>query len=168
MDYAVDRSYERSQEYFWYPTPDFIENAHLTRFMRQNKIQSIPELMDRATRDVAWFTEKVLGYLDIRFSTPYRQVLDVSRGPAWPQWCLGGRMNIIHNCLDKYIGTPVENTVALIAESESGSTRSLTYGELNREVCRVASGLRSLGLGKGDAVGLFMPMVPELIIALLA
>jgi len=155
-------------QFVWKPTPDDIERAHLTHFMRQNQIADFGELMRRSTQDVAWFTEALLRYLDIRFYYPYSQVLDLSRGIAWPKWCVDGRMNIVHNCLDKYIGSDVEERTALIWEGEEGVVRRLTYGELYRQVNRAANALRSLGLGKGDAVGLFMPMTPEIVVALLA
>jgi acetyl-CoA synthetase len=77
-------------------------------------------------------------------------------------------MNIIYNCLDKYQGTPMEGQLALIWEGEEGQIRSLTYGELARSVNQAANALRGLGLGKGDAVGLYMPMTPEIVVALLA
>jgi acetyl-CoA synthetase len=152
----------------WQPTPDYTENAHLTHFMRQNQIASFEELLHRSTQDVAWFTDAMLRYLDIRFFEPYTQVVDLSRGIAWPQWCVGGKMNIVHNCLDKYMGTPTEKLPAVIWEAEEGHTRTLTYGELYHLVNRAAGGLRELGLGKGDAVGIYMPMTPEIVVALLA
>lgn len=152
----------------WQPDVDYLENAHLTHFMRRHHIDSFAELLDRSTQDVAWFTSALLEYLDIQFYTPYSQVVDLSRGIAWPEWCVGGKMNIVHNCLDKYIGTPTEGRPALVWEGEEGQTRSLTYGELYRQVNRVAGALYSLGLGKGDAIGLFMPMTPEIVVALLA
>jgi acetyl-CoA synthetase len=77
-------------------------------------------------------------------------------------------MNIIHNCLDKYIGSEAENRVAVIAETEEGLNRSVTYLELYIDVNRAANALRSLGLGKGDAIGIFMPMTYEIVVALLA
>jgi acetyl-CoA synthetase len=77
-------------------------------------------------------------------------------------------MNIVHNCLDKWIGTPVENRVALRWEGEEGQTRALTYGDLYREVNRMANALRVLGIGKGDVVAIYMPMVPEIAVALFA
>jgi acetyl-CoA synthetase len=77
-------------------------------------------------------------------------------------------MNIVHNCLDKYMGTPTEEQTALIWEGEAGQTLSLTYGELYRQVNQAANALRSLGLGKGDAIGVYMPMTPEIAVALLA
>jgi acetyl-CoA synthetase len=155
-------------EIVWRPTADYIEKAHLTAFMRQWGIKDFSELMQQSTSDIAWFTDAALKYLDIRFFQPYTQVVDLSRGIAWPRWCVGGVMNIVHNCLDKYLGTPTENQIALIWEGEEGQNRALSYGELYREVCRAANGLRALGLKKGDAVGLYMPMTPEIVIALLA
>lgn len=152
----------------WQPSPETVERAHLTRFMRQHDLPSFDALMKRSSEDVAWFTEAVLHYLDIRFRQPYDEVVDLSRGIAWPEWCVGGRMNIVDNCLDKYRATPTENQAAVIWEGEEGETRSLTYGQLASAVNQTANALRSLGLGKGDAIGLFMPMTPEVVIALLA
>lgn len=156
-------------EIVWRPTPDTIERSNLTRFMRRHAIDSWDELMARSTTDVAWFTDAVLDYLDIRFRVPYSQVVDLSDGIEWPHWCVGGRMNIVDNCVDKWAAGPAtRDRPALIWEGEEGATRTLTYGELAAEVNRCANGLRSLGLGKGDAVGLFMPMTPEIAVALLA
>ena len=155
-------------EIVWNPTPEYLENAHLTHFMRREGIADFGELMQRSTEDVAWFTEAILQYLDIRFSKPYTQVVDLSRGIQWPRWCVDGEMNIVHNLLDKYIGTPTEDQPALIYEAEEGAVCSLTYGQLNRQVNQTANGLRSLGLGKGDAIGIYMPMIPEIVVALLA
>ncbi len=152
----------------WRPSPEYIERAHLTRFMASHKISGFAELMDRSTAEVAWFTEAVLRYLDIQFYEPYSQVVDLSRGIAWPTWCVDGKLNIVHNCLDKYIGTPTEVQTAFIWEGEEGKTLSFTYGELFRQVNQAANAFRSLGLGKGDAVGVFMPMTPEIVVAVLA
>ncbi len=164
----MSESFDFGGPVVWRPSPETIENANLTHFMRRHAIGSYDELMLRSTQDIAWFTSAVLEYLDIRFYTPYSQVVDLSRGIAWPRWCVDGKLNIIHNCLDKYAGTPTEQQPAVIWEGEEGAVRRLTYGELQRRVCQAANALRSLGLGKGDAVGLFMPMTPEIVIALLA
>ncbi|HSF80779.1 MAG TPA: AMP-binding protein [Anaerolineales bacterium] len=152
----------------WQPTPADLEYANLTRFMRLHGLESFEQLMDRSTSDVAWFTAALLDFLDIRFYQPYSQVVDLSQGIAWPRWCVGGQLNIVHNCLDKYIGTSVENRPALIWEGEEGQTRTLTYAELYHQVNQAANALRSLGLGKGDSIGLYMPMTPEIVVALLA
>jgi acetyl-CoA synthetase len=164
----LDKHFNFEAEIAWRPSHEDIERAHLTQFMRQNNLHGFQELMQRSTLDIAWFTDAVLKYLDVRFSRPYSKVVDLTRGPAWPSWCVDGQLNIVSNCLDKYIGTRVEKQTALIWEGEEGQVRTLTYGELFKKVNQVANGLRSLGLGKGDAIGLFMPMIPENVIALLA
>ncbi len=152
----------------WYPTPEHIENANLTAFMRARNLADFDALMQRSTEDVPWFTDALLKYLQIEFYTPYTQVVDLSGGIQWPQWCLNGEMNIVHNCLDKYIGTPAAQKTAFIWEGEEGESRSITYEELYRLTNRAANALRSLGVGKGDAVGVFMPMTLEIVAALMA
>ncbi|MBT3315774.1 MAG: AMP-binding protein [Anaerolineae bacterium] len=136
--------------------------------MRQHNIPDFDVLMRRSTEDVSWFTDAVLKYLEIEFYKPYTQVADFSKGIQWAEWCVGGQMNIVHNCVDKRIGTPEEENPAFIWESEEGKNGTLSYGELHRQVNQAANALRSLGLGKGDAVGIYMPMIPEIVVALLA
>jgi acetyl-CoA synthetase len=155
-------------EIVWRPTPEQIARSNLRQFMTRHGTLSFDDLMKRSTEDVAWFWDTVIKDLSIEFYEPYRQVVDLSRGYPWARWCVGGVMNIVHNCLDKYIGTPKENQIALKWEGEKEETRTLSYGELYREVNRLANGLRALGLKNGDAIGLFMPMTPEIVIALLA
>jgi len=156
-------------EMVWRPTPDDIKNANLTRFMRQHNLESYAELMRRSTTDVAWFTDAVLKFLEVRFAKPYTQVLDVSRGPMWPEWCVSAQMNIVQTCIDKHYAEPdTANLPAIIWEGEEGATQTLTYSDLYREVNHCANALRQLGFKAGDAIGLFMPMTPEIVIALLA
>jgi len=164
----MSEQFEYGGDFIWRPTTNHIERANLTRFMRQHGIADFDELMRRSTHDVAWYTDALLKFLKIEFYEPYSQVLDLSRGIQWPDWCIGGKMNIIHNCLDKYIGTPTESKTAYIWEGEGGETRAISYGELYRQTNQAANALRSLGLGKGDTIGVFMPMTPEIIIAVLA
>ncbi len=164
----MSEQFEFGGEIVWRPTEDYVADAHLTQFMRRHGISDFAALIRRANEDVSWFTAAVLDYLDIRFYRPFEQVVDLSAGIELPRWCVGGRMNIVHNCLDKYMGTPTERAPAVVWEGEEGACRSLTYGELYRQVNQAANALRSLGLGKGDAIGLFMPMTPEIVVALLA
>ena len=154
-------------EIVWKPTPEHIEHANLTAFMRKHGIQDFEELMQKSTSDVAWFTDAVLKYLDIQFYEPYSSVVDLSHGIQFPKWCVNGKMNIVHNCVDKWTMDDGERS-AVIFEGEEGITKTLTYAELYKEVNEAANALRSLGLGKGDAIGIFMPMTPEIVVALLA
>ncbi|MGH7930056.1 MAG: AMP-binding protein, partial [Candidatus Binatia bacterium] len=161
-------NFEFGGEIVWRPTPEYIERSRLRHFMAQYGIASLEELMRRSTTDLEWFWNAVMQDLRIEFYQPYSNILDVSSGIPWARWCVGGKMNIVHNCLDKWIGTPVQNRAALRWEGEDAKTRILTYSDLYRDVNRLANGLRELGIKKGDVVGLYMPMVPEIAVALFA
>jgi len=136
--------------------------------MDRHGVRDFAELLHRSTSDPEWFWPAVLDDLGIEFYRRYSTVLDSSNGPAWPRWCVGGELNIVHNCLDKWMATAVEERVALRWEGEEGDVRHLTYWELWWTVNLCAAGLRRLGVGKGDRVALFMPMCPELVIAFFA
>jgi len=152
----------------WRPTSEQIAESRLTAFMKKHGLSNFNELMARSTTDLEWFWRAVLDDLGIEFYEPYSRVIDLSPGIARPSWCVGGRMNIVHNCLERWMGTPTEHRPALHWEGEEGTTRSLTYAELLREVNRAAGGLRALGVTPGDRVALFMPMCAELVIAFFA
>ena len=145
-----------------------IAQSNLQLFINRHDLGSFDELMRRSTSDIPWFWDTVLRDLGIEFYKAYENVVDLSKGKATPQWCVGGEMNIVHNLLDKYAGTPTDRKIAIKSETEDGKSRRLTYAELRAEVDEMATALRSLGLGKADAIGVFMPMVPEIVIAMLA
>src|SRR5262249_46036026 len=88
--------------------------------------------------------------------------------PPFAKWFVGGTLNISYNCLDRHLTGWRKNKAALIWEGEPGESRTLTYQQLHREVCRFANVLKSLGVEKGDRVAIYMPMIPELAIAMLA
>jgi acetyl-CoA synthetase len=155
-------------DFVWYPAPELIAQSNVTRFIREHGLDSYEELMSRSTTDIAWFWDSVLRDLQIEFYKPCSRVVDLSRGKAWPRWCVDGEMNIVHNLLDKYARAPTASKLAIKAETEDGKTSTLTYKELHEEVNAMAAALRSLGLKKDDAIGVFMPMVPEIVIAMLA
>ena len=156
-------------EVVWRPSPEFVERANLSKFMSIHGIRDFDELMRRSTSDVAWFTDAILKFLDIQFYEPYKEVIDLKDGIQFPKWCVDGKMNIVHNCVDKWAAKQDDKyKAAIIFEGEEGTAKTLTYEELYKQVNKTANALRSLGLGKGDAIGLFMPMTPEIVIALLA
>ena len=157
-----------NQQIVWHPDEEYLKQSRLKRFMDQHGLSTFQELMERSTTDISWFWEAVFDDLGIEFYEPYTKVVDLSRGIQWPTWCVDAKLNIVHNCLDKWIGTPTQNRVAVRWEGEEGDVRLLTYRDLFRQVNRTASALRAAGLGKGDAIGLYMPMVPEIVIAFLA
>jgi acetyl-CoA synthetase len=160
--------FEFGGKIIWRPTQQYVERSRLKRFMDRHGIANMSDLMQRSTKDLEWFWNAVLGDLRIEFFEPYSRILDMTRGIAWPRWCVDGKMNIVHNCLDKWMGTPTQDRAAIRWEGEEGATRILTYGDLFHEVNRLANALRALGFKKGDVVGLFMPMTPEIVVALFA
>ena len=104
---------------------------------------------------------------ELHWFEPFKTVLDWSN-PPFARWFDGGKTNICFNCLDRHLGTTKANKVALLWEGENGDVRSYTYSELHKEVCRAANALKAIGIAKGDLVALYMPMVPEAAISMLA
>ncbi len=104
---------------------------------------------------------------ELHWFEPFTSVLDW-RDPPFARWFEGGTTNLSHNCLDRHLDGPRAEKTALIWEGEPGDVRTFTYRQLHGEVCRAANALKSLGIGKGDLVALYMPMVPEAAIAMLA
>jgi acetyl-CoA synthetase len=148
----------------WRPDAETIARAQLTRFLRQVGMESYAELETKAAADPAWFTGEVLRFLDLPWERPYSQVMDTSRGIAWTRWCVDGELNIGTACLAK--GPDRQPAVAW--EGEEGVTRSWSYRALRVAVQRCASGLRAMGIGKGDAVGVHLPMMPETVAVMVA
>jgi acetyl-CoA synthetase len=160
--------FESSSEIVWWPSADVVARSRLKAFMDRHGIGTLAQLQSRSTADIEWFWEAIFRELDIEFYQPYERVVDLSRGIAWPRWCVGAKLNIVHNCLDKRRGTEDGQGVAIRWEGEEGVVRVLTYDELDREVCRLTNALRALGMQKGDVAALFMPMLPETVVALFA
>ena len=152
----------------WEPSPEVIERSRLKRFMDRHGIESFAALLKRADEDIEWFWDAAIKDIDVAFYRDYDRVVDLSEGNAWAKWWVGARMNIVHSCLDRHRDDEVHDKPALIWEGEPGETRTLTYGELDKQVCRLASALRRLGIRPGDRVGIFMPMCPEVAISVLA
>lgn len=152
----------------WHPTAEQIEAANLTRFLRKYGLADLNELLERSVADPDWFYPTMLEELDFRWFEPYKAVVDVSRGIQWPEWFPGGRTNLVLNAIDKHIANGRGDWPAIFWEGDDGSSRSLTYAQFDDEVRRLAAGLKKLGVGVGDRVGIFLPMLPETPAALMA
>src|SRR6266516_2264911 len=151
------KTFDFGGEIVWRPAPELMAQSNLRRFIAKHRLDSLEELQQRSVTNLDWFWNAVLHDLDICFRQPYSRVVDVSRGFAWLEWCVGGVMNIVDNCFDKYAGTLIDSKTAIIWEGEEGHARRLFYVELRYEVNRFVNALRALGFGKGDAVGLCIP-----------
>ena len=168
MEKNKNTSFPFGQEIAWQPNPDWIEESNLKKFMVKHQLSGYDQLFRKSVEEIDWFWEAVFQDLDIQFYQPYTKVVDLKEGIQFPRWCVDGKMNIILNCLDKWQDTPVADRIAFIWEGEEGTTKKFTYRELFREVNCCANALRQLGLSKSDAVGLYMPMIPEILVAFLA
>ena len=160
-------------EVVYEPDPAVVESSNVAAFMREYGIESDEELIERTTQSipgepesgVEWFWDEVVEYLGIDFYTEYDAVRDDTDGPQFSRWYPGGEINIAHNVVDRHaaVDSPNRNRVALIWEGEPGDVRELTFHELHRESNRVANYLESVGVGVGDTVSLYLPMVPEVV-----
>lgn len=149
----------------WEPSAEYVERANVTRLMRRHGIDDYTELVRRSQEDIEWFWDEVIKDLGISFFKPYDKILDDSAGPQWPKWFVGGRMNLTHNCVDRHAASELARQPAIIWEGEDGDVRTLTYAALQVEVAKAANGLLELGVEQGDPVGVYMPMVPEAVVA---
>ncbi|MDQ1534372.1 MAG: acetyl-CoA synthetase, partial [Actinomycetota bacterium] len=148
----------------WRPDESLLHASNVARFMSAERIADFPTLLRRSIDEPEWFWDAVVRFLDLPFVTPYDRVLDTAGGIEWATWFVGGRGNAASMCLDHLPG----DQPAVVWEGEDGATRTVSADELRRLTDRIASGLAARGVGEGDAVGLFMPMVPETVAALFA
>jgi acetyl-CoA synthetase len=125
---------------------------------------SDPAIYERATADAEGFWAEQAGLLD--WTTPWTTVLEWDL--PFAKWFVGGRLNVSVNCLDRHVSAGGGDKIAYYFEGEPGDRRTISYQELLAEVCRFANALRALGINKGDRVAIYMPMIPELPVAMLA
>jgi acetyl-CoA synthetase len=123
-----------------------------------------PAIYDRAAKDPEGFWAEEAKHLD--WFAPWEKVLEWNA--PWAKWFVGAKLNVTYNCVDRHAHSARRNKAAIIWEGEPGDSRVLTFGMLEREVNRFANALKSLGVAKGDRVAIYMGMVPELAIAMLA
>src|SRR2546423_8607170 len=151
----------------WSPTAEQARASRLWRFMHDLGCTSYPELCQKAAQNPAWFWDALIKELGIVWSTPYGEVMDTSPGVPLTRWFPGGRLNAYESAVVRHRRSDPER-LAIIAETEAGSSRQLTYAQLDQAVERVAAGLREIGVERGVAVGLYLPLVIENAVALLA
>ncbi len=147
----------------WFPGDQSATN--LGRFMAAEGIAGFEALRARSVDEPEWFWDAVVRFLDVPFATPYASVLDTSRGPEWATWFNGGRMNVADLCVDRHAAARPDGA-ALVWEGEDGEVRRWTWAELRAEADGLAALLTSHGVGEGDRVGIFLPMLPETVAAL--
>jgi acetyl-CoA synthetase len=156
-------------EIVWRPGRALLEESNVARFAAAEGIADFPTLRDRSIAEPEWFWDAVVRFLGLVFAEPYTQVVDLTDGAPWARWFTGGRLNLASSCIDRWADAAAgAERPAVVWEGEEGTTRTLSWRELRALTDGIASGLAARGVGMGDAVGLFLPMVPETVAALLA
>ncbi|MET0468461.1 MAG: acetate--CoA ligase [Aeromicrobium sp.] len=143
-----------NEERIFEPPADLAANANVTA-----------EAYDRAAADRLGYWGEQAGRLT--WDTPFTDVLDWSN-PPFAKWFVGGKLNVAYNCVDRHVENGLGDKVAFHFVGEPGDTRDLTYAQLKDEVCKAANAIEELGIEAGDRVAIYLPMIPEAVIAMLA
>src|SRR5258705_398231 len=157
-----------TDEIIWRPDPEAAARTRMGRFMAAHGLATLADLQRRSMADPEGFWDAVWRDLAFHWSRPYRRALDTWKGIEWPRWFEGGRLNLADNSVDRHIAAGRGDKLAVIAEAEDGTVRTLSYRELAAEVGRLANALKRLGIRPGDTVGILLPMCAEAVIATLA
>ena len=144
----------------WEPSREFVENTNVWRFLRRLGFTDRESFLRFSREEPQRFWDEILREMTVEWTEPYSQTLDLSRGPEWAQWFLGGKLNIAHNCLDRWAGT---DRLACIWETENGNSGSVSFRELKERADSVALDLRARGLAPGDRVALCMPTIADIL-----
>ena len=140
------------------PSPEFSKHAHI------HSLEVYDSITKRATEDPEGYWADIAA--ELHWFEPWKKVLEWDS--PFAKWFVGGKTNIAFNCIDRHLSSATKNKVAILWEGEPGDVRALSYQMLHYEVCRFANVLKSLGIERGDRATIYMGMVPELAIAMLA
>jgi len=152
------------EERIFAPSQEIVENANITHYMKSKGFSQWEPFYRWSLENSDVFWNEMAK--ELHWFKPWTQVMEWK--PPTVKFFLGGKTNIVYNCLDRHIGTPVEKKIAFYWESEDGKTKAISYRDLYDEVNRFAGALKKLGIKKGDRVGIYMPRIPEVVVAMLA
>ena len=152
----------------WVPSEPYLERSRLLKLMQSHGIDSVDEWRAWAAADIGRYWDTAVQDLGMEFSQPYSAPVDLSDGKAWPRWFVDGSFNYVHNALDRHATGANASRIAIRWEGDDGASRILTFADLHSETNRLANVLTSIGIGSGDTIGIFMPMLPETVVAVLA
>ena len=155
-------------EIAWRPDQATLDRSRLRRLIEATGSGTYEGLIARVAADPAWYWREALRDLDLAWHRPWAEIWDLSAGKPFPRWFPGAGFNYVESALDRYAGGPLWHRTALIWEGDGEETRTMTFAELDALTSRVANALRTLGVEKGDRIGIFLPMLPETVAATLA
>ena len=149
------------------PSEEQIKNSNIQSFMNKHEISSLTELSHKAKTNLDWYWKAVDEDIGIVWDKKYEKTSDFSKGYPWARWFVGGKTNIIKSSVEKF-SKKIPEKIAYYFISEDYSTSKISYRDLEINVNKLANGMKSLGVKKGDVVAIYMPMIKESIIAILA
>ncbi len=152
----------------WKPTEKYLERSRVREFMNLHGIDSWQELVSRSAREIEWFWNSALEHLGVEWFRKYNRLYDDSRGMPWTTWFLGGKLNIVHNCIDRHVRNGRGAATALRFEADDGWRRTVSYQELHEEVDRLGRALQHLGIGLGQRLAMCMPISPQVVTVMFA
>jgi len=148
----------------YHPPKELVENSNIKKFMDIFGIKTLDELLEKSQKNIEWWWNEAAKELE--WFSPYEKVLEWNL--PFAKWFVGGKINIVHNALDRHIKTYRKNKVAYIFEGEPGEVEYWSYYKLYKEVNKLANALKKLGVKRGDRVTIYLPMIPQLPVAMLA
>jgi acetyl-CoA synthetase len=152
-------------EVIWHPSDEVRDGSNAMRLARRLGCDDYWELVRFSAEEPERFWPEAIADMGLEFSRPWEQVCDLSRGPEWATWFIGGKLNLAWNCVHRWAHGDRADANAALWQTEDGERRALSYRELSDEVTRFAEALAALGVEAGDRVALFLPMSPEVAIA---
>ncbi|GGF10082.1 AMP-dependent synthetase [Halobacillus andaensis] len=156
-------------EIAWTPTDKGKQSTRLYQWMKSLGYDHYDAFYKKSIQDIEWLWDQASAVLGIEWYKDYSKTLDLSNGIKYPEWFVDGEINVAHNALDKWAEDKVtQDQIALYWEGDNGEKASLTFRELQTEVDAFANGLDDIGIGTGDIVTLYLPMIKETLIAMLA
>lgn len=154
-------------EQAYLPTSVKWEESNLFRFIDEHGFASIRELYQAAAQNPVWFWVEMEKAIGLTWNKPYSKVMDTAQGIAWTRWFIDGETNVAYDAVDKNAIGKLAMKEAVIWEADDGEVRKLTYSQLSTETDQFAHGLLRLGVRKGDRIVLYLPMVPETVVAMM-
>lgn len=153
----------------WFPDNAFIESTRLYQWMKQLGYEGYDAFYEKSINDIEWFWEEAAKAMDIQWYQPYTRILNLTNGIKWPKWFEGSKSNVVYNAVEKWASSEkTRDQTALIWESDDGQVIRYTFQQFNQEISKAANGLLAEGIQKGDIISIYMPMIPETVIAMLA
>ena len=149
------------------PSEKQTKDSNIYRFMQKHDIESLDELSIKAKKDLSWFWEAVCKDVGIVWDKPYKTVYDYEKEIQWTKWFVGGKTNIYKSSVEKLAASNPKK-IAYYFVREDGSQSSLTYEELDTKVSKLSNALKELGITKGDVIAIYLPMIEEAIVSILA